>query len=146
MISRQFYCEVCHHVAEYNSTARPGHCGRPMKPGDVMFHGTDVKTRRLHFIKLLPRNEARLAVDWQFPHVELGDDGIREIWQCKIGRIGGEQLGWICDRGLFWEWVAMPGMKHRHGTAPTLNQAVQAIMAAVEGGIYVERNIRRVAG
>lgn len=117
-----------------------------MLPGDVSFHGTDIKTTRIHFIKLLPRNVVNLRVDWQHGHVDPGPDGIREIWKCKIGRIGGEQLGYICDRGLFWEWVAVPGIAVRHGTAPTLNQAVQALMAAVEGGIYTKRNIERVSG
>lgn len=146
LITRRFQCEVCSRVAEYNSAAAPGHCGRPMRPGDVMFHGTDVKSTRIHFIKLLPRNAERLQVDWHHGATPIGPDGIREIWKCKVGRLGGEQLGYICDRGLFWEWVAVPGIAIRHGTAPTLNQAVQALMAAVEGGIHTKRNIERVAG
>lgn len=141
MITRKFYCDRCHHVAEYVSTESPVHCGIAMKPGDLLFRDT-AKATRLHFIRLLRTPE----VDWQFGHLPQGPDGIREVWQCKIGRINGEKLGWICDRGLFWEWVAVPGVALRHGTAPTLGQSIQALRAALDGGIFAKRNIEQVAG
>lgn len=140
MITRQFRCQSCDKVAEFNSTSRPMHCSKPMTAGDVQFHG-DNTTRRLHLIELLKTPE----VDWQF-----ADEPERtwEVWQNirTHGRSGGERIGWVCQRPLFFEWKMPPGVKIQYGTELTMNQAVAAMLIAADGGIHAERRIQQVSG
>lgn len=134
-VKQYWACDTCGGVLALPYGIEPECCGRVMRDGRIAFPGGDIDELRLHVLAL--RHPAEK--DWSAtPEHQL------ELWQLKPGRRDGERVGWIAVYATSCEWIMVPGVTIDRGFAPTVAQAAEAMMTAIQGGIGAREMVAEI--
>lgn len=138
-VYQHWNCGTCggHLSLVYERKEHPECCGRPMTEGRIAFPAGDINEQRLHVIHVA----AHESVVWPSG---LKPEYVMEFWRLAPGRKDGEFIGHIGVHATMCEWVMARGVAIRNGVAPTLNQACEQMLIAIQGGLGAGRMIAEV--
>lgn len=125
-------CHLCGAVLSLPTHLEPECCSQLMQPGKISVVGGDPDQMRIHLLAVRSPEDK----EWAVP-----PEHTFEVWQLAPGRRDGERIGWIGTHATAVEWISMPGVTIDRGVAPCIQDGVQMLIIALNGGLGAKQEI-----